>query len=99
MLVDGEHKKAVKAAVARMTVRGDTALEYVAAAVADAIQELSLQAGDLSSPKPILDYAWGVQARGEMASNRKWANYPRPVQALAATIVRRADRVLDTVLR
>jgi hypothetical protein len=73
-IVNMVHKKAVKAAAARMVVKG-TDPRLVGWSLAGAVMEHELEVGDLSSTGELTRYAAGVSRKAEKVSNRQWDQY------------------------
>ena len=84
-LVNDSHKQAVKVVVARLVVQGGDPV-LVAGGVLGTALEFGLHIGDLASLSALAKYGYGVQAKGERASNRRWSEYPADVRHMAALI-------------
>ena len=92
--VNDSHKQAVKAAIARMAVKGHNP-RYIALSVNDVVRQMGLEVGDLQDVRSLQQYAEGVVRNNERASNRKWSAYPREVQFLRISIVCRAEAMVE----
>jgi hypothetical protein len=95
-IVNNIHKKAAKAAAARMVVHG-THHSLVGWSLAGAIMEHGLQVGDLGTTGALTHYAAGVERQGEKASNRRWQEYGE-IRALADKLVKSANKEIEDYL-
>lgn len=98
-IVNNTHKKAAKAALA-LTVasrRWDTS--WAAQGVAEAAARMGLQLGDMGTLSALAAYANGVEDQGEAVSNRRWAQYPVEVKALASRLANAAQAAIEAQIQ
>ena len=93
--VNGQHKQAAKAALARLMVHNGCTPRSAAHVVQVAQERFALQLGDLSRLSSKISYAQGVERCKEQVSNRKWGEFPYTVRTLAERIVALRDEAND----
>ena len=96
-IVNNEHKKAAKAAVARLVVHYGAHPSIAGWSVAGAIMDAGLQPGDLGSVGALTRYARGVARQGEKASNRQWEGYGE-IRTLTDKLVKSAAEEVNGLL-
>jgi hypothetical protein len=97
-IVNNVHKRAAKAAVARLVVHYGCDPGYAAWGVAGGVMEHGLQVGDLGSVSALTRYAAGVARQGEKVSNRQWDQYGE-IRALADKLVSVAAKEISSELQ
>ena len=97
-IVNNAHKKAAKAAVARLVVHYGAHHSIAGWSVAGAVLDHGLQVGDLGSVGALTRYAAGVERQAEKASNRQWQGYGE-IRTLTDRLVKSAvEEVKDYLM-
>ena len=96
-VVNDTHKKAAKAAVARLVVHYGAHHSIAGWSVAGAIIDNGLQVGDLGSVGALTRYAAGVERQAEKVSNRQWEGYGE-IRALTDKLVASAVEEVESRL-
>lgn len=89
-IVNTVDKRIAKCTIGLLVATRGVNPDVVAEGVERRAAETGLQLGDLSTLSALTRYAWGVAEKGERVSNRRWAEYPKPIAQAARKL---ADEV------
>jgi hypothetical protein len=98
-IVNNTHKKAAKAALALTVASRKWDTRWAAQGVAEAAAKMGLQLGDMGTLTALTAYANGVADQGEAVSNRRWAQYPVEVKALASRLANAAEAAIEAQIQ
>jgi len=98
MLVNSTDKRVAKAAIGLLVATRGIPPAWAAGGVAEAAARTGLQLGDLGSLSALTAYASGVEQKGEGVSNRRWAQYPKPIAQAARKLADQAVAAIEAEL-